>query len=93
MEFVLIITLSDKTAEDLNGRKNNGLSVIGKHSFHELNNSSPSLHGKIKSRVFYAQNVFPDEKYRVILGDPNEPKKEQLFTVPKDKEYLIINFD
>lgn len=93
MEFVLIITLSDKMAEDLNHRKINGLSVFGHHNFRELNNSSPTLHGKIKSRVFYAQDASPDEKYRVILGDPNAPEKEQLFTVPKDKEYLIINFD
>ena len=91
MEFIVIIKLSQSTANDLNKRQSNGLQIIGEHEFRELNNSTP-LHGRIQSRVFYALDVAPGEKYKIILGERTSPESEKKFTIPGDKEYKIVSF-
>ena len=91
MEFIVIIELSQSTANNLNIRQSNGLQIIGEHEFRELNNSK-QIHRWIQSRVFYASDVTPGEKYKIILGERTSPESETEFTIPGDKEYEIVNF-
>lgn len=91
MEFVAIIKLPRSTALNLNKRTNDGLQIIGKHGFRELNYSTP-LHGEIESRVFYAQDVNPEETYKIILGTKSHPDAQKTFTIPDDQEFQIVDF-
>lgn len=96
MEFVLIINLSSSIAEDLNQRRPNhpdpnkreGLSIKSEHDFRELNNCA-GFHGNIKSRVFYAQNVEPDDYYFITMPGYKSVNQQ----VPYDKEYDIIDYN
>ena len=93
MEFVVIINLSPNIASDLNQRTKDGLQIVnGVHNFRELN-CCTDLHGRIESRVFYAQDVHPNEKYVLVLGKLEEPEKVKEFIIPTDKEYIILDLD
>lgn len=96
MEFVLIINLSSSIAKDLNQRrpdhpdpnKRTGLEVKSEHCFRELNNCA-NFHGNIESRVFYAQDVEPDDYYVITMPGYKSVSK----LVPCDKEYDTIDYN
>lgn len=96
MEFVLILNLDPSVAKDLNERnpdhpdpnKRTGLSITSEHEFRELNNCA-NFHRNIESRVFYAQDVEPDDYYVITMPGYKSVSK----LVPCDKEYDIIDYN
>ena len=97
MEFVLIIKVEDLSiAADLNTRgphntdnnKKEGIKVISKHGFRELNNNDGKLHGKIQSRVFYCQNCNPGDSYTIKLS----PYQDVNRRIPDNREFEIVDY-
>ena len=95
MEFVVIIKLEKEVADDLNHRNPYsctynpiGLYIKSRDQFREFNVNS-KLHGRIRSRVFYAHNIQPGQEYTICLEGyaPVGP-----FFVPEDKEFEIVTF-
>jgi hypothetical protein len=94
MDIAVIIELPKSLAGIMNKadkgiviKDTQGNVAINKES--ELNPGPNELHGRINNRVFVVRNTKPGQQLNVIEENSGEERK---FTVPHDREYVIITF-